>query len=149
VTKNQPAIDALDMPAIDDYAVPCWPGTRSKARMSVLCALNALVCGKPGLAGPGTLTHCNLLSTDGELCIERKIRSQLHWEPGYCSRYSDWLRAIRPRGRSSSPGRVKNFLFTKSTRPALRPTQPLTRWVPGALSTRLNQPRREADHTSS
>jgi hypothetical protein len=28
------------------------------------------------------------------------------------SRYSDWLRAGRPRGWSSSPGRVKNFLFS-------------------------------------
>jgi hypothetical protein len=32
-------------------------------------------------------------------------------EPGWRSRYSDWLRAGRPRGQSSSPGRVKNFLF--------------------------------------
>jgi hypothetical protein len=45
------------------------------------------------------------------------------------SRYSDWLRAGRLRGRSSSPGRVKNFLFSTSSRPALGPTH----WVPGAL----------------
>jgi hypothetical protein len=31
-------------------------------------------------------------------------------EPGYRSWYCDWLRAGRPRGRSSSPSRVKNFL---------------------------------------
>jgi hypothetical protein len=30
-------------------------------------------------------------------------------EPGLLSRYSDWLRAGRRRGRSSSPDRVKNF----------------------------------------
>jgi hypothetical protein len=31
------------------------------------------------------------------------------------SRYSDWLRAGRPRGRSSSPGRIKNFLQVVQT----------------------------------
>jgi hypothetical protein len=36
---------------------------------------------------------------------------------------SDWLRAGR-----SSPGRVKNFLFS---RPALGSTQPPIQWVPG------------------
>jgi hypothetical protein len=40
------------------------------------------------------------------------------------SRYSDWLRAGRPRGRSSSPGRVKNFNFSISSKPALGFTQP-------------------------
>jgi hypothetical protein len=47
------------------------------------------------------------------------------------SRYSDWLRAGRPRGRSSSPGRVKNFHFSMSSRPALGSTQPPIEWVPG------------------
>jgi hypothetical protein len=50
-------------------------------------------------------------------------------EPGYRSRYSDQLRAGRPRGR-----RVKNFLSSKSSRSALRSTQPPIQWVPGALS---------------
>jgi hypothetical protein len=36
-------------------------------------------------------------------------------EPGYRSRYSDWLGAGRLRGRSSSPGRVKNFLHVVQT----------------------------------
>jgi hypothetical protein len=58
------------------------------------------------------------------------------------SRNSDWLRAGRPRGRSSSPGRVKNCPFSSSSRPALGPTQPPIRWVPG-----VNRPRREADHS--
>jgi hypothetical protein len=48
-------------------------------------------------------------------------------------RYSDWLRAGRPRGRSSSLGRIKNFLFTES-RLAPRSTQPPIQRVPGALS---------------
>jgi hypothetical protein len=45
------------------------------------------------------------------------------------SRYGDWLRAGRPRGRSSSPDRVKNFLFSKSSRPSLGSTQ-WNQWIP-------------------
>jgi hypothetical protein len=47
---------------------------------------------------------------------------------------SDWLRAGRLRGRGSSPGRVKNFHFSMSSRPALGSTQPHIQWVPVALS---------------
>jgi hypothetical protein len=36
-------------------------------------------------------------------------------------------------GGSSSPGRVNNFHFSISSRPALGSTQPPTKWVPGAL----------------
>jgi hypothetical protein len=51
----------------------------------------------------------------------------------YENRDSDWLRAGRPRGRSSSPGRVKNFLFSASSRPDLGFTQTPIQWVPGAI----------------
>jgi hypothetical protein len=67
--------------------------------------------------------------------------------PEQLSRYSDWLRDGRPRGRSSRPGKVKNFLFSTSSRPALRPTQPPIQWVRGALSSGLKRTRREADHS--
>jgi hypothetical protein len=40
------------------------------------------------------------------------------------SRYSDWLWAGRPRVRSSSHGRAKNFHFSISSKPALGSTQP-------------------------
>jgi hypothetical protein len=62
------------------------------------------------------------------------------------SRYSDWRRAGRPRCRSSSPGRVKDFHFSISSRPPLRPTQPPIEWVPGALSPGVKRSGREADH---
>jgi hypothetical protein len=68
-------------------------------------------------------------------------------EPGQLSRYSNWLRAGRRRGRSSSLGRVKNFHFSTSSRPALGPTQPLIQWVPGALSPGVKRQRRETDHS--
>jgi hypothetical protein len=46
-----------------------------------------------------------------------------------------------------SPGRVKNFLFSKSSRPALRSTQPPIQWVPGALSPGVKRPGREVDRS--
>jgi hypothetical protein len=63
------------------------------------------------------------------------------------SRDSDWLRAGRPRGRSSSPGRVKNFLFSTSSRRALGSTQPPIQWVPGAILSGVKRSGREADHS--
>jgi hypothetical protein len=66
----------------------------------------------------------------------------LHKELGQCSWYSDWLQAGRLRGQSSSPGRVKNFLFSMSSRLALGLTQPPIHWVPG-----IKQPGHEADQS--
>jgi hypothetical protein len=68
-------------------------------------------------------------------------------EPGWLSRYSDWLRAGRLRVRSSSPGRVKNFLFSTSSRPALGSTQPPIQRIPGDLSPRVKRLGRETDHS--
>jgi hypothetical protein len=59
-----------------------------------------------------------------------------------CSRYSDWLRAGRQRGRSSSPGKGKNFYFSTMFRPALGPTQLPIQWVPGA-----KWPGRQSDYS--
>jgi hypothetical protein len=55
--------------------------------------------------------------------------------------------AGRPSGRNSSPGRVKNFLFSKSSRLALGSTQPPIQWVPEALSPGVKRLGREADHS--
>jgi hypothetical protein len=45
-------------------------------------------------------------------------------------------------GGSSSPGRVKNFHFSISSRPALGSTQPPIKWVPG-----VKRQGREADNS--
>jgi hypothetical protein len=50
-------------------------------------------------------------------------------------------------GSNSSPGGVKNFLFSKSSRQALGFTQPPKRWVPGAYSPGVKRPGRDADHS--
>jgi hypothetical protein len=72
---------------------------------------------------------------------------QILEEPGQSSRYSDWLQAGRPRGRSSSPCRLKNFLFSTWSRPALGPTQSPIQWVPGAHFPGVKGQRHEADHS--
>jgi hypothetical protein len=56
--------------------------------------------------------------------------------------YRDWLQAGRPRGRSSSLGKLKNFLFSTSSRSVVGPNQLPILWVPG-----LGQPVHEADHS--
>jgi hypothetical protein len=62
------------------------------------------------------------------------------------SRYSDWLRPGRPRGRSSSPGRVQNTHFSISSRPTTKSTLSSIYWVPGAHSSGIKRQRLEADH---
>jgi hypothetical protein len=69
------------------------------------------------------------------LMISHNVQAIPMWNP-FTFRYSDWLRAGRPRGWSSSPGRVKNVIFSTSSRPALGFTQPPIQWVPVALSWR-------------
>jgi hypothetical protein len=66
---------------------------------------------------------------------------------GYRIQYCDCLQAGWPRGWSLSPSRGKNFVFSMSSRPVLRRTQPPIQWVPGALSLGVNRLEHEADHS--
>jgi hypothetical protein len=50
---------------------------------------------------------------------------------------------------SIATGRVKNFLFFTSSRPALGHTQPPIQCVPRALSPGVKRSGREADHSPS
>jgi hypothetical protein len=54
---------------------------------------------------------------------------------------------LASRGRSSSQGRTKNFLFFTFSRPALGSTQPPVQCVPRALSAEVERQGREADHS--
>jgi hypothetical protein len=63
------------------------------------------------------------------------------------NRDSDWLRAGRPRGWSSSPDGGKNFHFSMSSIPVLGSTQPPIQWVLGALSPGVKRQGCEADNS--
>jgi hypothetical protein len=75
------------------------------------------------------------------------MMKQVPYTSGYRSQYSDWLRAGRPRGRSSGPGGGKNFHFCMSSRPSLGSMQPPIQWVLGALSLGVKRQGREAHHS--
>jgi hypothetical protein len=47
-----------------------------------------------------------------------------------------------------SPGRVKDFLLSTSSRQVFGPIQPTIRWVAGALSPGVKQSEREIDHST-
>jgi hypothetical protein len=49
--------------------------------------------------------------------------SSVFKQPWQRSRYNDWLRSGRPRGRTWSPGGFKDFHFSISSRPAVGPFQ--------------------------
>jgi hypothetical protein len=100
-----------------------------------------------GVEGSLSVCEVEVFTTDGK--NPSYICGSLHHaeELGYLSRYSDWLRAGQQRGRSSSPGKVKNFLFSTSSRPVLWPTQPPVQSVSGSCSPEIKRPGREADHS--
>jgi hypothetical protein len=63
--------------------------------------------------------------------------SSLHF---YCNILKSIARISGSRGRSLSSGRVKNFLFSTSSRQALGSTQPPIQWVLGALFPGVKRP---------
>jgi hypothetical protein len=69
-------------------------------------------------------------------------------EPRQRIRYSEWLRAGRPRGSSSSLCGIKDLLPSTSSRSALEPTQPPIEGVPRALSTGVKRPGCKTGHWS-
>jgi hypothetical protein len=71
----------------------------------------------------------------------------IYWKPGQRTRYSDWLRVEQPKSWSSSPGRVKNFLFSTSSRPAVGSTQLPIQWVQRALPSGVMRAGRETNHS--
>jgi hypothetical protein len=75
------------------------------------------------------------LFLDGQLTDGSEVISLTHQQAG------------RSRDQSSSPGRVKNFLFSTSSITALGSTQPPIQCVPGALSPGIKRPGHEADHS--
>jgi hypothetical protein len=106
-----------------------------------------LLCERKKQAGYIRVPKGDMLGYCAVSVLLRVTFHQLWWkkkEPGKLRRYSDWLQAGRPRGQSSSPGRGKNFIFSKSSRPVLVPTQPPIQWVRGALSSGVKRPGREA-----
>jgi hypothetical protein len=68
-------------------------------------------------------------------------------EPGLRSSMATGYGAQGPRSRNSSPGRGKNFYFSMSCKPALRPIQLLIQWVLEALSREVKRPGRETEHS--
>jgi hypothetical protein len=70
---------------------------------------------------------------------------ELNKEPGYLSWYSDWLRPGRPGFGTRHRHRIS--FYSTASRPVLRPTQPHTQWVPGALSPRVKRSKCESDHS--
>jgi hypothetical protein len=63
----------------------------------------------------GVCMHSVLIWTSEKKKTPYLITTELRWR----SRYSDWLRAGRTRGRNLSPGRVKNVHFSISSRLAM------------------------------
>jgi hypothetical protein len=91
------------------------------------------------------LKNCNVIQNLFVPILNQSITINL--QPGKRSRYSDWLRARQRRCRSSSPGRVKNFFFSTSSRPTLGLTQSPIQWVPGAPSPGVKRLGHETNHS--
>jgi hypothetical protein len=73
------------------------------------------------------------------------FKVSLHPSPFQVLQYN---RAGWRSSQSSNPGRVKNFIFSTSFTPTVRPTHPAIQWVPAALSPGVKRPLRETDRSA-
>jgi hypothetical protein len=73
--------------------------------------------------------------------------SKLHFLPSTRSRYSDWLRAGRPGGRNSSPGRVKDYSLLNVVQTGSEAQPASYPMDTGTLSPGVRRPGRETDHS--
>jgi hypothetical protein len=80
-------------------------------------------------------------------CLRKCLHKYCEMWPEQLSRHSDGLRAGQPGIYSQL--RRDILLFSTAFRPSLGPTQPPVQWVSGALSSRIKEPGREADHSPS
>jgi hypothetical protein len=70
--------------------------------------------------------HNSLYSSNNRLYL-------IIYEPRWLSRYNNWLQTGRQRGSCSSPGRVNNFHFSISSKPALGLTELSVQLIPGTF----------------
>jgi hypothetical protein len=103
----------------------------------------------------GTLIYLHMIrdffresSNFSETTLSRSYRLK---DPGEGSRYSDWLRAGRPRGRSWSPGTGMVLSSSRQDQLCDPPSLLSMQWVPGELSPtekrlgmKLTTPRRDS-----
>jgi hypothetical protein len=96
-----------------------------------------------------SIQDLNLIPSGYKSCLLSSIPyySVTCQKPGQRSWYSDWLQAGQLRGQSLGPGKVKNFVFSKLSRPALGSTQPPIQWHSGALTPGVKLLGYEADHS--
>jgi hypothetical protein len=94
-----------------------------------------------------TLLHWNLINNVNVIFRELTEHIQGAGIAQTVQRLATGWKTGKLRGRCSSPGRVKNFFFSTSSRPTLGLTQPPIQWVPGALSPGIKRLGREADHS--
>jgi hypothetical protein len=132
-----------------------WGGGWTKNMLMNLFAVSQLWLWKVvttcSLAYLFTLKMEAICSTEASGCLRATRRYNTdrfkvyHWP--LHNIHSDWLRAGRPRGRSSSPGRSKKFYSSMLSGPVLGPTDPPIQRATGALSPDVKRPRRDADHS--
>jgi hypothetical protein len=100
------------------------------------------VCDEKSVSRLLMVTYNDFGFLDSQTCLTSVRRTRLisYFTSAGCTNQSKnpWkdlhFNVYKGRGRSSNPGRVKNFIFSTASKQALGPTQTPIQWVPGALS---------------